>query len=108
MQHKLIASLAALGVLAGCANIGEVNGVPVGQNATVSAQSAEDPFCARQPEVCILGAALLLGVVGAVASSGSSSGANGVDSNDVGDGATARSRGGTNINIVQRSGSSTG
>lgn len=77
MQHRFIASLAALGVLAGCSTIGEVNGVPVGGNATMSSQSAEAPFCARQPAVCILGAAVLVGVVGAATSSGGSSGGGG-------------------------------
>ena len=86
MPHKLIASMAALGVLAGCSTIGEVNGVPVGSNATVSSQSAEAPLCARQPAVCILGAAVLVGVVGAAASSGGSSGGGGNGGNGDGPG----------------------
>ena len=68
--HRPLLALTAAAMVAGCSSVGEVNGVPVNRGATLSSQSEPAGFCARQPAVCILGGALAVGVIAAVASDG--------------------------------------
>ena len=77
LRRPLLA-LTAAAMVAGCSSVGEVNGVPVNQGATLSSQSEPAGFCARQPAVCILGGALAIGMVAAVANDGGDGGGGGV------------------------------
>src|SRR6056297_3043248 len=69
LRRPLLA-LTAAAIVAGCSCIGEVNGVPVNRDATMSSQSEPASFCARQPAVCILGGVVAVGVIAAVATGG--------------------------------------
>jgi hypothetical protein len=60
---KTIALTTCAALLAGCSNIGTINGVPVGQNATVSSQG-QQTYCQANPAVCIIGVAVGVGVLG--------------------------------------------
>lgn len=62
-MKKIIALTACGALLAGCANVGTVNGVPVNQGATTSTQGAQ-PYCEANPAVCIIGGAVGLGILG--------------------------------------------
>lgn len=73
-MHKAFLALTTCAALAGCSSVGTVNGVPVNRGATLSSQSEPAGFCARQPAVCILGGALAVGLVAAVASDGGDGG----------------------------------
>ena len=65
-MKKIFMSVSAIGLLAGCANLAEVNGIAVNQDLS-NLDAAQLTYCERQPAVCILAAAV---VVGVVASSG--------------------------------------
>jgi hypothetical protein len=62
-MEKVIALTTVVALLAGCSNIGTVNGVPVGENARVSTQN-QQTYCQANPAVCIIGVAVGIGVLG--------------------------------------------
>jgi hypothetical protein len=62
-MKKAIALTTCAALLAGCSNIGTVNGVPVGDNAIVSRQGSST-YCEANPAICIIGGALAVGVLG--------------------------------------------
>lgn len=56
----VITAIGAL--LSGCASIGDVNGIPVGNNP--EAQSIDKKgYCAENPAICIIGGAVAIGVL---------------------------------------------
>ena len=59
---KSFMSFSAIGLLAGCANLAEVNGIAVNQDLS-NLDAAQLTYCERQPAVCILAAAVVVGVV---------------------------------------------
>ena len=77
-MKKAIALTTCAALLAGCSNIGTVNGVPVGKNAQVSSQGSQT-YCQANPAVCIIGGAVAVGVLGYAIS----------EANDGGDGGTS-------------------
>jgi hypothetical protein len=62
-MKKAIVLTTSAALLAGCSNIGTVNGVPVGKNAQVSSQGSQT-YCQANPAVCIIGVAVGVGVLG--------------------------------------------
>ncbi|MCF6199466.1 MAG: hypothetical protein L3J67_08730 [Hyphomicrobiaceae bacterium] len=58
MMAIFISLLLGSGLLAGCSNIGAVNGVPVKR---VAGDGGNTGFCARNPMTCMLGAAAIVG-----------------------------------------------
>lgn len=78
-MKKIIALTTCAALLAGCSNIGTVNGVPVGKNAQASTQGSQT-YCQANPAICILGVAVDVGVLGYVineANDGDDSGSGG-------------------------------
>ena len=61
-MKKIFMSVSAIGLLAGCANLAEVNGIAVNQDLS-NLDAAQLTYCERQPAVCILAAAVVVGVV---------------------------------------------
>ena len=80
LRRPLLA-LTSAAMVAGCSSIGDVNGVPVNQGATLSSQSVQAGFCTRQPAVCILGGVLVVGAIAALASDGGGSSGSGSNPN---------------------------
>ncbi len=66
-MKKVLVSGAVAALLAGCSNIGHINGVPVGPNAHVSSQGTPT-YCQANPAICIIGGVVAAGVVGFVIS----------------------------------------
>lgn len=61
-MKKVIALFACGALLAGCANVGTVNGVPVNRGNTTSTQGKQ-PYCEANPAVCIIGGAVGIGIL---------------------------------------------
>lgn len=61
-MKKAIALTTCAALVAGCSNIGTVNGVPVGKNAQGSTQG-EQTYCQANPAVCIIGGAVGLSLL---------------------------------------------
>jgi len=61
-MKKIFMSVSAIGLLAGCANLAEVNGIAVNQDLS-NLDAAQLTYCERQPAVCILAAAVVVGLV---------------------------------------------
>lgn len=77
-MKKVITLTTVAALLAGCSNIGTVNGVPVGRNAQVSTQG-EQTYCQANPAVCIIGGAVAVGVLGYIISEANGGGTGGSD-----------------------------
>ncbi|PID37269.1 MAG: hypothetical protein CSA70_12155 [Rhodobacterales bacterium] len=61
-MRKLITLAICTAVLAGCSNIGTVNGVPVNKKARAE-KMGEGHYCAQNPAVCIVGGVVAVGVL---------------------------------------------
>ncbi len=59
---KGLLSLLGVTLVTGCSNLGQINGVPVNQDVS-NLDAAQMTYCERQPIVCILGAAVVVGVI---------------------------------------------
>ena len=59
---KGLLSLLGVTLLTGCSNLGQINGVPVNQDVS-NLDAAQLSYCERQPIVCILGAAVVVGLI---------------------------------------------
>ena len=72
-MRKLIAAAACLAMVSGCANIGTVNGVQIGQKASEVPQPKQRTFCDRNPLICVAGgvAAVAVGAIVIVNANGS-------------------------------------
>ena len=75
-MKKAIALTTCAALLAGCSNIGEVNGVAVGDNAKLSSQGSPT-YCQANPAICIIGGALAVGVLGYLVSEANDGGSSG-------------------------------
>lgn len=64
-MNKVIALTTCAALLAGCSNIGTVNGIPDGKNAQISTQGSPT-YCQANPAICIVGVAVGVGVLGYV------------------------------------------
>lgn len=63
-MKKVIAFTTAAAVVAGCSNIGTVNGVPVNRGTTTVSTQGAPTYCEANPEICIIAGALALGAIG--------------------------------------------
>lgn len=61
-MKKAITAIVCAGALAGCSNIATVNGIPVGDNTTVSTQNMPS-YCQENRAMCIIGGALAAGAL---------------------------------------------
>jgi uncharacterized lipoprotein YajG len=71
MLKKSLLCATTFAMLAGCSNIGTVNGVPVGVNAATQSQQT---YCAQNPAICIIGGAVAIGVIAKIADNDSGGG----------------------------------
>ena len=59
---KSLLLLLSVTLVTGCANLDQINGVPVNQDVS-NLDAAQMSYCERQPVVCILGAAVVVGLI---------------------------------------------
>lgn len=62
---KPLSALLCAALLSGCANIGSVNGYPVGETSYDSQRRGGTGYCNRNPTVCIVGGIVAVLAVGA-------------------------------------------
>ena len=62
VRLKSLLLLLSVTLVTGCANVGQINGVPVNQDVS-NLDAAQMSYCERQPIVCILGAAVVVGLI---------------------------------------------
>ena len=81
-MNKAIALTTCAALLAGCSNIGRVNGVPVNQGDTVSSQGSQT-YCQANPAICIIGGIVAVGVLGYVINEANDGGGGSADDDPV-------------------------
>lgn len=81
-MKKAISLATCAALLAGCSNIGTVNGVPVAQDIQASTRG-EQAYCEANPAICIIGGAVAAGVLGYIINEANDGGGSGDTDDDV-------------------------